>query len=279
MRNADLFYSVRLFFFLLLLKPLFSLGVRLTPFLYLIQVLLEATDELLPLVYTPHVGAVCQSFSHLFPFAKSDGRGLFLSIQDKGQIATKLRALRRDVRAIVVTDGQRILGLGDLGINGMGIPIGKLALYTALAGVPPNQCLPITLDVGTNTQSILSDPAYLGNRHERITGAAYEEFLEEFVSACHSVFDKPLIQFEDFGNLNAFQLLHTYQKKVCCFNDDIQGTASVVLAGVLAAARVTNQKVHQQTYLLFGAGKITLDSIIYQLSIIIVINSEICFQF
>ena len=222
------------------------------------QVLLEATDELLPLVYTPHVGKVCQQFSLLFPSSRSDGRGLFLSIHDKGNIAVRLRSLRRDIGAIVVTDGQRILGLGDLGANGMGIPIGKLALYTALAGVPPNMCLPVTLDVGTNVASIREDPTYLGNRHARVTGKEYDEFVEEFVRAATETFDGPLIQWEDFGNHNAFTLLQRYRNQVCCFNDDIEGTASVVLAGLLAAARVTGKSVAEERYLLFGAGEASI---------------------
>lgn len=219
------------------------------------SVLLEATDELLPLVYTPHVGAVCQSFSSLFPQSHAQGRGLFLSIHDRGQLRRHLRAVKRDVAAIVVTDGQRILGLGDLGANGMGIPIGKLALYSALAGVPPNKCLPVTLDVGCNVESIRNDPTYLGNRHPRVTGDEYFSFLEEFLTAAHEEFDGPLIQFEDFGNHNAFQLLRSYENRLCCFNDDIQGTAAVVLAGLLAATRITGQALGKGKVLLFGAGE------------------------
>ncbi len=220
--------------------------------------LLRFTDDLLPLAYTPHIGAVCQQFSQLFPLAKSDGRGLFLSVHDRGNVAGILRGLRREVSAIVVTDGQRILGLGDLGANGMGIPIGKLVLYTALAGVPPHRCLPVTLDVGTDNAALLSDPAYIGNRHRRVTGAEYADFVDEFVMAADELYDTPLIQFEDFGNANAFELIERYQDKVCCFNDDIQGTAAVVLAGLLAASRVTGQPLGQGTFLLFGAGEASI---------------------
>ncbi len=239
-------------------KHLFLAALQQTNMDLFYALMLAFTDELLPIVYTPHVGAVCETFSALFPRAKTDGRGLFISIHDKGNVTAILRSLKREVGAIVVTDGQRILGLGDLGVNGMGIPIGKLALYTALAGVPPHRCLPVTLDVGTDTKSILADPTYIGNRHVRVTGDEYYAFLDEFVTAADQVFDTPLIQFEDFGNANAFELIERYKDKVCCFNDDIQGTASVVLAGLIAAARVTGKPLKEGTYLLFGAGEASI---------------------
>ncbi len=216
------------------------------------KLLIEHIDEYMPVVYTPTVGEVCQKFSHILRHP----RGAFISINDKGHVGEIIDAMpNEEVDVIVVTDGQRILGLGDLGVNGMGIPCGKLSLYTACAGISPAKTLPVTIDVGTNTEKYLNDPLYLGLRHERVSGETYDELIEEFVTEARRRWPNVLIQFEDFGNNHAFELLNRYRDRVLCFNDDIQGTASVAVTGVYSALRVTGQKLADQKFLFLGAGE------------------------
>jgi len=215
------------------------------------RVVIDHIDEIMPLIYTPTVGQACKKFSHI----SREPKGFFITPEDKGRIKKILKNWpSKDIRIIVITDGQRILGLGDLGANGMGIPIGKLALYTACAGIPPEHCLPVMLDVGTNNQEYLDDVLYLGYPHKRTEGKQYFNLVKEFVNAVQKRYPDALIQFEDFLTPNAYALLDQYRDRVLCFNDDIQGTAAVALAGVLASTRITGNEFSNLQIMFLGAG-------------------------
>jgi malate dehydrogenase (oxaloacetate-decarboxylating) len=215
------------------------------------RLLSEHIEEMLPIVYTPTVGLGCQRFSHIY----RRPRGLFLSYPNRGRIRQMLaNRPHRDVDVIVVTDGERILGIGDQGVGGMGIPIGKLSLYTLIGGIHPSRTLPIILDVGTNNQERLNDPMYLGWRHERITGGKYYNFIDQFVEAVKTDLPSACLQWEDFATPHARPLLQKYRDKLLTFNDDIQGTASVVLGALMGAINVTGQSFKEQQIVFLGAG-------------------------
>ncbi|SFP54188.1 malate dehydrogenase (oxaloacetate-decarboxylating)(NADP+) [Nitrosomonas cryotolerans] len=215
------------------------------------RTMIDHIEEIMPLVYTPTVGEACKEFAHIF----RKPQGLYITPEDRGDIKLLLGNWpETDIRIIVVTDGERILGLGDLGANGMGIPIGKIALYIACAGIHPAQCMPVMLDVGTNNVSLREDPLYLGYPFPRINGVVYQSLVDEFVKAVQLLFPNALIQFEDFLAPNAFEFLDRYGKQARCFNDDIQGTAAVTLAGVYTSCRITRKKFSDLTIMFLGTG-------------------------
>ena len=215
------------------------------------RTLMTNIEETMPWIYTPTVGQACKEFSHI----SREPKGFYITPDDRGRIGKYLNNWpEKDIRVIVVTDGQRILGLGDLGANGMGIPIGKLALYTACAGIPPKHCLPVMLDVGTNNTALLDDPLYIGYPRRRISGRKYFALVDEFVRVVQKKYPNALIQFEDFQTPDAYALLNAYRDRVLCFNDDIQGTAAVALAGVSASTRIIKRPFRDLRIMFLGAG-------------------------
>ena len=216
------------------------------------RVVMNNIEEMMPIIYTPTVGKACQEFQHIY----RNPRGFYVSLQDRGHVKEIMQNWpHKDARIIVVTDGERILGLGDLGADGMGIPIGKLSLYTACSGIHPTHCMPVMLDVGTNNESLLNDPLYNGLERRRERGEQFDELVAEFISAANEVFPGVLIQLEDFGNVNAFRLLEQYRNQVCLFDDDIQGTGAVAIAGIIGALRITGSNLAEQKILFLGAGE------------------------
>jgi len=216
------------------------------------RVVMNNIEEMMPIIYTPTVGQACQEFQHIF----RNPRGFYVSLQDRGHVREIMQNWpHKDAKIIVVTDGERVLGLGDLGADGMGIAIGKLALYTACSGIHPTHCMPVMLDVGTNNESLLNDPLYNGLECRRVRGERYDELVDEFICAANEVFPGVVIQLEDFGNANAFRLLEQYRDQVCLFDDDIQGTGAVALSGIMGALRITGGKLSEQKILFLGAGE------------------------
>lgn len=215
------------------------------------RLLADHLEEMMPIIYTPTVGDACEQFSDIY----RSSRGLFISYAERQHMDDILHnATKRKVKVIVVTDGERILGLGDQGIGGMGIPIGKLSLYTACGGISPAYTLPVMLDVGTNNEKLLADPMYMGARHKRISQEEYDAFMEDFIQAVKRRWPDAMIQFEDFAQQNAMPLLNRYRNEVCCFNDDIQGTAAVAVGTLLAACRTKGAKLSEQKVVFVGAG-------------------------
>jgi len=216
------------------------------------RVLTDHLEALMPIIYTPTVGEACQEFGHIF----RRSRGLYITAADRGRVVDVLRNWPYpDIRMIVVTDGERILGLGDLGAAGMGIPIGKLALYSACAGIYPTQTLPVTLDVGTENERLLQDPLYLGIPRHRLRGEEYDALVDEFFEAVRKVFPRAVVQLEDFATRNAFRLLERYRNDYCTFDDDVQGTAGVALAGIYGALRIVGRPLNEMKFLFLGAGE------------------------
>jgi len=233
-------------------KYIFLAGLQDRNMTLFYRLILENLDELMPIVYTPTVGQACLEYSYIL----RRPHGIFVTANDRGRIADLLRNARiHDIRIVVVTDGERILGLGDIGADGMGIPSGKLALYTACGGIDPFQGLPVTIDVGTENDALRNDPLYIGLKQPRLRGEAYDQLIDEFIAAVQEVFPGALIQFEDFANRNAFRLLRKYQNQTCCFNDDIQGTAAVALGGLYSAAHIMGGKLEDHKFLFLGAGE------------------------